>query len=131
MGKSVHVNMAEAAKLWVDLPFIEEPVEHLTKKHGGPNNYNHVLKVYQGQCRKRDEVKDQARKAHGELVEKCYMFQLSDLPNYFQDVVNNAPFHHYYPWRAVYKEDSIMTPVQLVVDPTMIGLNWTDPVPPD
>ena len=120
--KSVHVDMNEA-KVWVDLPFIKEPVEYLTKKHGGPNNYNQALKVYQGQCRKRDEVKDQVRKAHGELVEKSYMSQLSDLPKDLQDMVNNAPFHHYYPWRAVYKEDSVTTPVRLVVDPTMTGLN--------
>ena len=120
--KSVHVDMDEA-KVWVDLPFIKEPVEYLTKKHGGPNNYNQALKVYQGQCRKRDEVKDQVRKAHGELVEKGFMSQLSDLPEELQDVVKNAPFHHYYPWRAVYKEDSVTTPVRLVVDPTMTGLN--------
>ena len=80
--KSVHVDMVEA-KVWVDLPFIKEPVEYLTKKHGGPNNYNQALKVYQGQCRKHDEVKDQVRKAYGELVEKCYMSQLSALPRDF------------------------------------------------
>ena len=120
--KSVHVDMVEA-KVWVDLPFIKEPVEYLTKKHSGPSNYNQALKVYQGQCRKRDEVKDQVRKAHGELVDKSYMSQLSDLPKELQDVVNSAPFHHYYPWRAVYKEDSVTTPVRLVVDPTMTGLN--------
>ena len=37
----------------------------------------------------------------------------------------NAPFCHYYLWRVVNKEDSISTPVRLVVDPTMSGLNLT------
>ena len=37
----------------------------------------------------------------------------------------NAPFPHYYLWRVVNKEDSISSPVRLVVDPTMSGLNLT------
>ena len=120
--KSVHVDMKEA-KVWVDLPFIKEPVEYLSKKHSGPSNYNQALRIYQAQCRKRDEVKDQVRKAHCELVEKDYMQELSTLPNDIQELVNNAPFRHFYPWRAVYKEDSVTTPVRLVVDPTVTGLN--------
>jgi competence transcription factor ComK len=120
--KSVHVNLQDA-KVWVDLPFIKEPVEYLTKKHGGSNNFNQGVKVYQAQCRKRDDVKDQVRKAHQELVEKGYMTQLNELPTHLQNIINNAQFHHYYPWRAVYKEDSVTTPVRLVVDPTMTGLN--------
>jgi hypothetical protein len=119
--KSVHVNLEET-RVWVDLPFIKEPVEYLTKKHGGPNNLNQAFKVYQSQCKKRDDVKDQVRKAHGELVEKGYKLQLVDLPQDLQDTVNSAAFQHYYPWRAVYKEDSLTTPVHLVVDPTMTGL---------
>ena len=37
--------------------------------------------------------------------------------------IKEAPFKHYYLWRVVHKEDSISTPVRLVVDPTMSGLN--------
>ena len=37
--------------------------------------------------------------------------------------IKNALFRHYYLWRVVNKEDSISTPVRLVVDPTMSGLN--------
>ena len=120
--KSVHVDV-EQARVWVDLPFIKEPVDYLTKKHSGPNNYNQAFKVYQAQCGKRDEVKEQVRKAHQELVEKGYMQELSDLPDEKQTTIKKAPFNHYYPWRAVYKEDSVTTPVRLVVDPTMTGLN--------
>ena len=120
--KSVHVDM-DQAKVWVDLPFIKEPVEYLSKKHSGPNNYNQALRVYQAQCSKRDEVKDQVRKAHQELVDKGYMQKITDLPKETQTMIQEAPFHHYYPWRAVYKEDSVTTPVRLVVDPTMTGLN--------
>ena len=41
------------------------------------------------------------------------------------EFIKNAPFHHYYLWRVVNKEDSISTPVRLVVVPTMSGLNLT------
>merc|ERR1711911_458614 len=34
-----------------------------------------------------------------------------------------GPFHHYYPWRIVAKEDSVSTPIRMIVDPTMTGLN--------
>jgi hypothetical protein len=120
--KSVHVDV-DQAKVWVDLPFIKEPVEYLSKKHSGPSNYNQALRVYQAQCSKRDDVKDQVRKAHQELVDKGYMQPMTSLPTETQIMIQNAPFHHYYPWRAVYKEDSVTTPVRLVVDPTMTGLN--------
>ena len=32
--------------------------------------------------------------------------------------IKEAPFRHYYLWRVVNKEDSISTPVRLVVEPT-------------
>ena len=48
---------------------------------------------------------------------------LDSLSPELQNLIRNAPFRHFYPWRAVYKEDSVTTPVRLVVDPTMTGLN--------
>lgn len=120
--KSVHVDL-EKATVFVDLPFIKDPVKFLSKKHGGCDNYNQAYKVYQAQCRKRDDVKDQVKKAHAELVDKGYMVPFESLPETTQKMIQDAPFRHYYPWRAVYKEDSVTTPVRLVVDPTMTGLN--------
>ena len=38
------------ARVWVDLPFIKEPVEYLMKKYSGPNNFNQAFKVHQAQC---------------------------------------------------------------------------------
>jgi hypothetical protein len=38
-------------------------------------------------------------------------------------MVRDAPFRHYYPWRAVYKPGSVSTPCRLVVDPSCTGLN--------
>ena len=40
-----------------------------------------------------------------------------------QDFINNASFQHYNPWRIVLKEDSILTPVRMVVDPTRTSFN--------
>ena len=40
-----------------------------------------------------------------------------------QEFIKTADFNHYYCWRVVYKEESQSTPVRLVVDPTMSGLN--------
>ena len=51
------------------------------------------------------------------------MTKLTDLPEQLQEVIKSAEFNHYYCWRVVYKEDSQSTPVRLVVDPTMSGLN--------
>ena len=51
------------------------------------------------------------------------MTKMSDLPAHLQLFIKSADFNHYYCWRVVYKEDSQSTPVRLVVDPTMSGLN--------
>ena len=51
------------------------------------------------------------------------MTKISNLPLHLQEFVGSADFNHYYCWRVVYKEDSQSTPVRLVVDPTMSGLN--------
>ena len=51
------------------------------------------------------------------------MRKLSELPEENQRMISTAPFRHFHPWRMVAKEDSISTPIRLVVDPTMTGLN--------
>ena len=63
------------------------------------------------------------RVAHSKLVERDFMTKLSDLPDHLQEFIRTTDFNHYYCWRVVYKEDSQSTPVRLVVDPTMSGLN--------
>ena len=51
------------------------------------------------------------------------MTKMSDLLSHLQLFIKSADFNHYYCWRVVYKEDSQSTPVRLVVDPMMSGLN--------
>ena len=50
--KSVHVNI-ENQCVWVDLPFVKEPVEFLSRKHGASDNKRQALRVYQAQCSNR------------------------------------------------------------------------------
>ena len=113
----------ENKKVIVRLPFTQDPDKFLTKKHGGPNNYPQAVKVYKTQCRKPDHMKDQMRKSHSELVDQGFMTKLKEMPDRIQTLLSCAPFLHYHPWRIVAKEDSISTPIRLVVDPTMTGLN--------
>jgi hypothetical protein len=51
------------------------------------------------------------------------MIKMGDLDKRRQDYINAAKFHHYFPWRAVYKEGSVSTPVRIVVDPSSSGMN--------
>ena len=110
-------------KVWVDLPFIINPDEYLTKKHHGPNNYNQALRVYQSQCKKPDSTKDAMRAVHQDLVDLGFIQKLSSLPEDIQKLIKLAAFLHYMPWRGVEKVDSPSTPLRMVVDPTMTGLN--------
>lgn len=110
-------------KVWVDLPFITDPDESLTKKHSGPDNFKQAIRVYQGQCRKPDSIKEGMRAVHSELVEQGFISLLTDLPADVQKEIHSGKFLHYLPWRSVSKEDSPSTPLRMVVDPTMTGLN--------
>ena len=63
------------------------------------------------------------RIAHEDLEECNFMTKLTYLPEQLQEVIKSAEFSHYYCWRVAYKEDSQRSPVRLVMDPTMSGLN--------
>ena len=60
---------------------------------------------------------------HQELVEKDFMKKLSDFDEETQNVITNAAFQHYNPWRIVLKEDSNSSQVRMVVDPTITSFN--------
>ena len=124
--QSIEIKL-DTKEVWVDLPFIIDPVKFLTKRHNGSDNYHQALKVYLGQCRKPDHIKAGIRKTHQDLVSQGFIQPLSDLPVAIQNIIENAPFRHFFPFRSVCKDDSISTPVRLVVDPTMTGLNLSLP----
>ena len=68
-------------------------------------------------------VKDGMRKVHADLVEKGFMVKLEDMAVKTREMIKNAPFQHYNPWRLVMKMDSMTTPVRMVLDPTMTSFN--------
>ena len=105
------------------LPFKEDPVPRLKGKHKGSDNFHSAKQVYRQQCRKSDVTKDKMRIVHKELVDKKFMVRIRDLPNDKRKFIESAPFRHYYPWRMVERVDSVSTPLRMVVDPTMTGLN--------
>ena len=104
----------------VRLPYIADPVKSLTKKHRSDNNFKYAKFVYITQCRKPhdQDMKDAMRVAHAELVSRQFMIRLTDMSYDDQQFIMNALFRHFDPWRIVRKEDSIITPIRLVVDPT-------------
>ena len=51
------------------------------------------------------------------------MVKLEDMDKKKKELIKNAPFQHYNPWRLVMKMDSMTTPVRMVVDPTMTSFN--------
>ena len=104
-------------------PFLRDPIEFLTSKHQGSDNKNQALKVYRGQCKNSEEQKEGMRIVQKDLVEKDFMIRLTDMDEETQKYIKEAGFQHYNPWRIVLKEDSIFTPVRMVVDPTMTGFN--------
>jgi hypothetical protein len=120
--KSIEIDPAHGI-VFANLPFLRDPVEYLTKKHGGNNNRYQAAQIYQAQCKKPEFVKEGVRKAQADLVAKDFMRPLSSFSLAEQEAILKAPFLHFMPWRAVHKESSVSTPVRLVVDPTCTGLN--------
>jgi hypothetical protein len=120
--QSVHIDYS-AKKVFIDLPFIKPHVDFLTKRHNWQDNYGQALRVYKAQCRKPEEVKAQVRKAQYRLQQHGFMVPLSSLPPSERKAILEAPFRHYFPWWAVYKPGSMSTPVRMVVDPSVTGLN--------
>ena len=119
---SIKIDLTKG-KVIANLPFMRDPVEFMSKKHAGNNNYRQARNVYLSQCKKSTIEKEGMIKAHKELVDKGFMIKLTDLKPQTQQAIKTAPFNHYYPWFIVRKDDSISTPIRLVVDPSMSGLN--------
>ena len=103
--------------------FLKDPVEFLSARHNGSNNKDQALKVYKGQCRMSKEQQQGMIIVQKELIEKDFMKRLDDCNRETQDFINNASFQYYNPWRIFLKEDSISTPVRMVVDPTVTSFN--------
>lgn len=120
--KSVHIDLQQR-KVFVDLPFIKSPVEALRKRHNADSNYKQALRIYQSQCRKPPAMRSAMVKVHEDLVQKGFMRKLSDLSTEQMNIIEQAQFKHYMPWSIAEKPESASTPVRMVVDASITGLN--------
>ena len=93
----------ESERVVVQLPFTKDPIAFLSKRHRGQSNYGQARRIYEAQCRKAEATKAGIRSTHNDLLEKGFMKKLSDLPSEDQEIVANAGFRHFMPWRFLTK----------------------------
>lgn len=118
----------EEKRLVSFLPFISDPSVELK-----PNRYN-AEKVFQSQMKKvqaSDDVKNDVLASFNKLADRGYLAPLSSLNENTQKLIKDEKDPGYWiPWRTVYKENSLSTPVRLVFDasartPGGLSLNET------
>ena len=119
--KSISIDY-EAEKITVKLPFLCDPIKFFSDHYKGGSNYSQALKVYQAQCRKPVQVKENLKNMMNELLDLNFIMPLSNASEETQEIVKKAPVQHYYPWRVVEK-DSVSTPLRMIVDPSSSLLN--------
>ena len=107
---------------WIELPFTQDPVEYLTKRHAGNNNRYQAVKTLDQQCKKPNEMRAGMSEAFRDLESRGFLKKTSDLTQDQRDAINASGFKHYMPYRGVAR-DSMSTQMRLVVDPSMTGLN--------
>ena len=105
---------AEAGKLLAYLPFVQDPTVHLQ-----PNRHI-ALKILQSQLRSihiSDTKREEVLKSFEKLKSKGHIAKVSELSQQEKNLMNStAGCAYYIPWRCVYKESSISTPLRLVYD---------------
>ena len=107
-------------------PYIKDPIEFFRTRFGGNrSNYYQALKVYNSQCRKNEDIKAGVRSEFSKLIDKGFICKLDELPDCHRKLIAESPINHFYPWRSVFKPDSLSTPVRIVADPSMSGMNLT------
>ena len=104
----------EKKTLTSKLPFISDPAKNLL-----PNRYT-AEKIFSSQLKKAnvsEEMKEDVLAGFNKLADKGYLTPVSSLPekvkNQIEDPGNPG---HFIPWRVVWKESSLSTPVRMVFD---------------
>ena len=127
--KSVEIDPTEN-KVYVQLPFMKEPHAHFSdlyarfpRWNGKISNYKQAVKRFLAQTKKPEHIKEGIKKVFEDLLQREYIVKLSDAPPEAIQAVMNSPVCHFYVWDAVLKDESLSTPVRVVVDPTSTGLN--------
>ena len=127
--KSVRIDRVQR-KVYVTLPFMKDPLPYFKDKfakyipfRGKGSNYGQAFKRFRAQCKKPDHIKTGIRKTFGDLLERNFVIKLSEAPELARSIIERSEVLHFYCWDAVMKDDSISTPVRMVVDPSSTGLN--------
>ena len=119
--KSIKIDYKKK-RIFVQIPFLSDPVAFFRSKFGGTSNYKQALSVYLSSCKKPAEQKLQVKNAFQELEDLGFIQPITTLTNELQTLIRDAPVQHFYPWRPYFR-DSIWTPVRIVVDPTASWMN--------
>ena len=101
----------EEKLVYSKLPFIVDPNKNLT------NNYKTALAILRSQLRtieKRPGMKEEVIAAHDKLQSRGFVKPISELPPEVQLEVSKGGY--FIPWRTVFKESSLSTPVRPVFD---------------
>ena len=110
---SVNLNVQEKT-LEASLPFIDSPATKLT------DNKKVAISIFRSQMRnieKNPDMREDMVKSHDKLVSRGFVMKESDLPSEARKQYNKIEGQGYYiPWRVVFKESSLSTPVRMVFD---------------
>ena len=103
----------ENKRVLVHLPKRGEETQFLS------SNRNIASKVLANNCKKArndPKKKEDAAKAFSKLFSNNHAILVKDLPTEVRKAFENKEVQHYLPWRLVYKEESLSSPVRSVYD---------------
>ena len=110
---SVQLNVP-AKTLEASLPFIDSPATKLT------DNKKVAISIFQSQMRniqKNPDMREDIVRSHDKLLTKGFVMKETDLPPDIKAEYGKVDGQGYYiPWRVVFKESSLSTPVRMVFD---------------
>lgn len=125
INKSVKVNLDTRSTV-ATLPLLHDPITRLSP------NKEIAMKVFQQQLKKLDRnEKDKIAviKSEGKLQDLGFVEYVKNLSSDQQKNLKESPIQNFFPWRAVYKDNSVSTPCRLVFDasqPTNSGYSLND-----
>ena len=113
----------EGKKMYCSYPWIHDPISTLRKFWGKDSNHSQAIAIFKQQTKKPLFYKEGAVSFQKELEDKGYVKKVSELTEEQQNLINNSPVKHFFPWRTVWKQDSVSTPCRIVTDPSITHFN--------
>lgn len=113
----------DGKKMYCSYPWIHDPISTLRKFWGKDSNQSQAMAIFKQQTKKPLVYREGAIKFHQELVDKGFVKKVTELSQKQQELINKSPVHHFFPWRTVWKQDSVSTPCRIVTDPSITHFN--------